>query len=209
MSIDDVLKSDSFIALCNIFDRDCQYWLIIERLLKLEWYFFDKVQGLSGKAICQYNPKMFVVMRLAQHLAFSFDTLKSLADDYEKSLRSNINPMELKYAYMMEYTDFEHFQKMLTDLPIISNIKRVLICKIVHRFENDILQVKTELPLTMTKLRPIENIKKSISMLSYFYCELAVYSYRTLLNIQKDIADGENMVLKILKNTVLINKNLL
>lgn len=182
----------------------------LEEILNLEWNFFDKVKHLNGRAYCQDDSYMFIVMRLAQHLLFSYETRFSILNDYKKMKVTGVNPIEGKYARMMKYTDEELYKEFLDKLPDISPIKRQIIIDIIQIFEKNLNELEEKLPVTIKKSRPKENKDKAISSLSYFYAELTFFSYKTLRLMKEDVKTMANpgCVEQIFQNTVIINKYL-
>lgn len=209
-SLEKYFKSENMKEIFNYYSCEGIDRLTLEEILELEWGFFDQVNGLSGRAICQDNTSTFIIMRLAQHLLFSNDTRFSILKDYQRMKSLGINPIEGKYARMMQYTDEELFKTFLDELPEVSPIKRQVIIDIIKIFEKDLEQLKYTLPVTLKYSRPIDNKGNQISSLSYFYAELTYFSYRTLRYIKKDAEEinGQSCVERIFQNTVIINKYL-
>lgn len=209
-SLDIYFKNDKMNDIFNHFNCDSKDQEVLQKILKLEWDFFDEVKGLNGRAVCQDDSYMFIVMRLAQHLLFSKETRLSILKDYESMQIEGINPIEGKYARMMKYTDGELYEKILSMIPNVSSIKRQKIMDLIKLFEKSLEEIKGELPNTIRNSRPFENTGKSISSLSYFYEELTFFSYRTLRLMKKDILAMHypTCVERIFQNTVILNKHL-
>ena len=53
----------------------------IKEVVALEWAFFDRVEGLEGRAVCQDDARSFFIYRLAQYLAFPFMFVHLVLDD--------------------------------------------------------------------------------------------------------------------------------
>lgn len=209
-SLDIYFKNDKMNDIFNHYNCDLKDREVLQKILELEWEFFDKVNGLNGRAVCQDDSYMFIVMRLAQHLLFSKETRLSILNDYEAMKIEGVNPIEGKYARMMKYTDEKMYEKNLSMLPNVSPIKRQKIMDLIKLFEKSLVEIKSELPNTIKNTRPFENTGKSISSLSYFYAELTFFSYRTLRLMKKDVIAMNNptCVERIFQNTVILNKYL-
>lgn len=209
-SLREYMKSENMINVFSYFSFDEDDKNTMTDILELEWEFFDAVKGINGRAICQDNLDMFIIMRMSQHVIFSKETRVSILKDYLNLRSRGINPIEGKYARMMEHTDEELYKSFLDRLPDVSPIKRQVIIDIINIFDENLLYLQEKLPITMEYSRPRKSKDKSISSLGYFYAELTFFSYRTLRLMKEDVIGMEDIgcVEKIYQNTVIISKYL-
>ena len=209
-NLDTLLKSDKMEKIYDKYSLQAGDIKVIQDILNMEWDFFDEVQGLNGRASCQDDSNTFVVMRLAQHLAFPSEVRTSILTDYKNMREENINPIEGKYARMMLYTDEEIYAKLLDRLPGVSPIKRQVIVEIVKILEKDLIEFKEKYPVTMSHSRPMQSEEKNVSSLEYFYAELTFFSYRSLRLMEKYLEKEieKSLVEDIISNTVILNEYL-
>ena len=208
-NLDTLLTSEKMTEVYDKYSLQASDIRVIREILNLEWDFFDEVHGLNGRASCQDDSQTFVVMRLAQHLAFPSEVRTSLLTDYKNLRDDNINPIEGKYARMMMYTDEEKYAKLLDRLPGVSPIKRQVIVEIVKILEQDLINFKEKYPVTMSHSRPLQSEEKDVSSLEYFYAELTFFSYRSLRLMKKYLEEIEkSFVEDIISNTVILSEYL-
>ncbi len=156
----------------------------LKLILNFEWSQFDAVEGMHGRAFCQDNAKEFLLMRLAQYLAYTTEIIRLIYQDYEAMATEKINPIFDKYARMMEYTDPDDFMNIKNKLITISKVKENLLLEIKDELKKRINIKKSELPKTLKNSRPVENDGKKISSLDYYICEISLYSLKTLWQIR-------------------------
>ena len=49
---------------------------MIQEIIKREWDFFQKVENIGGRASCQNNKPMFILMRESQYYAWNIELLE-------------------------------------------------------------------------------------------------------------------------------------
>jgi len=103
----------------------------IERIVQLEWEFFQDVNNVGGRASCQDMPWTFSVMRESQFCIWTEDMLLSYLGDLRAAQDEGRNPLTEKYAYMMRSTHPDEFARIEDALPIVGAEKSMLIERIV------------------------------------------------------------------------------
>lgn len=180
---------------------------LINRIIELEWRMFDQVENQGGRAGCQDDEWTFYAMRCSQHSAFSENTLNSYLRDLERALREGRNLLTEKYAYMMEFTQPDYFDRSLRPyLPAVSPEKEELVDRIANlsiRFRQEFEKVypafaKAGRPLTGTG-------DGDVSLHVYTIGELKTYSVETLRSYLEDMrrseTQGENLAFGIYRST--------
>ena len=84
----------------------------IREIVEEEWRQFQKVNNQGGRASCQDDWKTFYIMRKSQFLVWPQEILDSYYDDLCKAREEGRNLLFAKYAYMMESTAPEEFEKL-------------------------------------------------------------------------------------------------
>lgn len=93
---------------------------IIDQIVKTEWKQFQKVQNQGGRAGCQDDWHQFYIMRSSQFLTWPQELLCSYLEDLTEADGSGKNLLFNKYAYMMETTDPNGYQRVCHVLPKIA-----------------------------------------------------------------------------------------
>lgn len=178
---------------------------IIE-VIEMEWLFFDKVNGLSGRAFCQDNSTTFVNMRLAQYLAFDYKIVNSIKKDYKNLLDKGLNPIEGKYIRMMKYTDKDLYENLKYSLEPISPIKENLLDHIRNMLETYSEKFAKDFVISNSYSRPNESRVNQVSKVDYFISELSFLSLRTLWFIEENLGENKSFIESIYINTVKISE---
>lgn len=157
---------------------------LIEALIKQEWFLFDQVKNIGGRADCQDQWDTFHLMRSAYYQAWSLEMLESYQQDLKQAQEEKRNLVTEKYAYMMEYTDPAYYQTNLAPyLPELSRSKAVLIDEIVTRMMAYDKEFAAHYPKLNARKRPADAASDSASVTSaetYARGELRTYSEETL-----------------------------
>lgn len=178
---------------------------IIE-VIEMEWLFFDKVNGLSGRAFCQDNSTTFVNMRLAQYLVFDYKIVNSIKKDYKNLLDKGLNPIEGKYIRMMKYTDKDLYENLKYSLEPISPIKENLLNHIRNMLETYSEKFAKNFVISNSYSRPNESRVNQVSKVDYFISELSFLSLRTLWFIEENLGKNKSFIENIYINTVKISE---
>lgn len=181
---------------------------LIKEIIDKEWAFFDKVNNIGGRASCQDDNKTFYIMRGGQMSIWSEETLSSYNNDLDEAVSAGDNPLSLKYAYMMEYTEPAYYNEVLKPkLPGISEEKLFIIEEIMDIFLPAQRAFMEAYPKYASRGRAFEeSANGGTSFADYSRGELKTYSENTLrcyLNDLKAICDaGDNPATLIQENTV-------
>ena len=100
---------------------------MIDEIIQREWEFFQKVHNIGGRASCQDDFETFYLQRKGQFEVFYDNLLQSYLQDLKDAKAIGRNLVMEKYAYMMESTDFQYFQTIKGDLPVLDFKQRELI----------------------------------------------------------------------------------
>ena len=181
---------------------------LVERLVREEWDFFQKVQGQNGRASCQDNWRTFHAMRAGQALAWNDGIVRSLLDDLAAYREQGRNPMMEKYARMMEYTEPAEYEKLKPLLPPVEEGVRALARHLTDRMVEWVQQAREQYPYVCGAGRPLRSNEDSefdTSLETYDYCELQTYSLGTLELLAErydEAADaGENLYIVTQENS--------
>lgn len=90
---------------------------LVDKIVEIEWSYFTNLKNTGGRASCQDNREEFFLTRKSQWESLNEDILKSYLDDLEEYKRNKRNPLFEKYAYMMQYTHKDEYEKIKEYLP--------------------------------------------------------------------------------------------
>lgn len=180
-----------------------------EALIEAEWKSFQAVQNEGGRASCQDDPQTFFLMRRSQFHAWPED----LVDSYDRDLRGaeaeGRNLLAEKYAWMMESTAPEQFERIAGLLPARSEEKERLIHLIAGIQIRWMEAYASGYPALASGNRPIrasEDTEFATSFETYLKGELHTYSEGTLLLYLEFIRglerEGKNLSLLVMGATV-------
>lgn len=105
---------------------------LAERIAKLEFEAFDKVQNVGGRASCQNDWATFSIMRKSQYLTWTHTMLLQYLYDFDREFRKGHNLITEKYGRMMESTAPEEYEQIKAHFPVLSEEKKVIIEQIVQ-----------------------------------------------------------------------------
>lgn len=180
---------------------------LINEIVEREWAMFDQVENQGGRAGCQDDEWTFYAMRYSQHQAFSEKTLASYLQDLQRAGEEGRNLLTEKYAYMMEFTQPDYFDKHLRPyLPPVSPQKGELVDRIANlsiRFQQEFAKAY---PAFAQAGRPVTGTDgQDVSLHIYTIGELKTYSESTLISYLEDMRtsekNGENTAFQIHKST--------
>lgn len=155
---------------------------LVNAIIDAEWQMFDRVQNEGGRAACQNDAHTFYIMRYSQFAALPADVLESYQADLMDAAAAGRNLLAEKYAYMMEYTDPDTFDRSLrTQLPTVSAYKAELCARIANRMIADERAFAAQYPAMHSQSRSTEGTQSGdVSVHVYALGELKTYSERTL-----------------------------
>lgn len=156
---------------------------LADKIARLEWAMFDKVQNKGGRAECQDNPQMFFIMRLSQYSAYDRELLAAIYSDYTTATEHGRNVIAEKYGYMMKYTVPDEFAEIEASLPPISEEKQQLIDAIVPiqvAMMEDYAAAHPDTAKAARVIHSYEDTPVDTSYETYMRGELATYSEDTV-----------------------------
>ncbi len=184
---------------------------MIKEIIELEFDFMGKVQHSEGRASCQDNYEMFSKYRNAQFSVYNNEVLESYLNDLLQYKEIGYNPIMLKYARMMESSDYDEYKQIEEFLPVIDEQSLELI--------NQVVAIEVVMKEEFAKMYPTINSQTRISYTdddqvgdvsfeTYLRAELSTYSPKTLYLYAKMLHEmmikKENMVINIQEKTVLL-----
>lgn len=181
----------------------------VEKIVRLEWETFDKVQNIGGRAACQDDWETFSIMRRSQYLPWDEALLKQWIAVFEQALSEGRNLITEKYARMMESTHPEEYAKIKDQLPPVSpefvQLREAIISIQIPWME----EFAAQYPNLASRARIIHTEDDSpweTSYETYLRGELTVYSFEVLYGYGRWIVSlhqqGENLSRMILEETV-------
>ncbi len=181
---------------------------LVEDIVKTEFTMFDQVNNEGGRAGCQDNWPTFHLMRSAQFESWNEKTLSSYRMDLEQALTEGRNLLTEKYAYMMEYSSPDEYERIRDRLPVCSPEKNELIEKLLKIFLLQTEEFMEEYPSFRKNSRPVyadDDRPYFTSIETYTRGELKTYSERTLKLylewIKSEAEQGRKIVYRIYENT--------
>lgn len=178
----------------------------LKKIVIDEWNFFTNVNNIGKRAYCQDNSFTFIYSRLCYWNIYNDIILTSYLNDLVNAKNENRNLVTEKYAYIMQYTDPEYFNKIKKYLPPISDYKKNTVNSIMLIYMNWEEEIKKNNPELLDNNRDLYNPSQSTARTTieyYFKGELSSYSESTLNLILKyylsAFQKGINLVEKNLK----------
>jgi len=156
---------------------------LAERIARLEFEAFDKVENEGGRASCQNDWATFRVMRMSQYLTWSHTMLSQYLYDFTVEYQRGHNLITEKYGRMMEYTDKAAYEKIKEHFPVLSEEKKAVINQIVGIQVAWMEEFAAEYPHLADNARSIhsyEDHRYNTSYETYLRGELSTYSDKML-----------------------------
>jgi len=183
----------------------------LKAILDIEWEMFSTTRNEGGTASCQENKEQFTVMRTAQFSGWDEASLESYLNDLVAAGQSGRNLMTEKYAYMMESTSPEQYDKIRHMLPAVSEEKEALVAPLVAQTIIWAEEFHRNYPKIASRSRPISKSSDSrwvTSAETYHRGEMLTYSEQTLRLLgslyREKAAEGRNLYMDILRETTLL-----
>ncbi|MCR4616640.1 MAG: DUF4125 family protein [Lachnospiraceae bacterium] len=181
---------------------------LIDKIIKLEWEAFDKVDNEGGRAFCQDDWTTFEIMRKSQYLEWNEPLLESFIADFEAANSRGWNLITEKYARMEKTTSPEEYAQIEDKLPIHTEEQDAIIEQIVAiqvAMMEDVVTRYPKLADNARTLRTADDKPWDTSYETYLRGELGTYSEVTLSLYGMFIAElakkGENLAYNIISNT--------
>lgn len=154
---------------------------ILEKIIEIEWNYFTNLNNTGGRASCQDNHEEFVITRKSQWENLTIDILKSYYEDLKEYQKIHRNPLFEKYAYMMEFTHKDEYEKIKAFLPVKNEENEKLIDeieKIVMNWEREFVK-KYPILAKITRGVDINDEGSIASTRTYLRGEHSTYSVKT------------------------------
>jgi len=162
---------------------------LINSIIAEEWEMLGQVQQAQGTPAG--DERTFYAKRYGWLSGFAEDTLQSYLSDLRISKNAGINMIALKYAYMMQKTDYAYFDDNLRkNVPAVSDSKKELVAQIVAK----LVEYQKSVPGVDTVTA--EGIKMP-SYEAYMLGELETYTGMTLKLIKRDIEADAGILAKM------------
>lgn len=153
---------------------------LTNEIVEIEYKMFKSLKNIEGEASCQRNYPYFKLMREAQYLTFNINLLESYLEDLHKALNNNYNLLEIKYGFMEETLDPNHFKEISSRLPQLTKFQKEVIASI----SDVVLEMKNLFDkIPHAKMRDNDSsydTYNNASYETYLKGELASYSEKTL-----------------------------
>lgn len=153
---------------------------LTNEIVEIEYKMFKSLKNIGGEASCQRNYPYFKLMREAQYLTFNINLLESYLEDLHEALNNNYNLLEIKYGFMEETLDPNHFKEISSRLPQLTKFQKEVIASI----SDVVLEMKNLFDKTLhAKMRDNDSsydTYNNASYETYLKGELASYSEKTL-----------------------------
>lgn len=177
---------------------------LIRKIIIKEVEYFKQTNG-NMNASCQKQPGNFLYARFAYRSIYNIEILRSYYTDL-LSYNEKINPITLKYAYMMESTNPNEYKKVENLIEKVSKYKKTLveiILQIYMIWEKNVDRKRSR------KLYTRQDSSNETSIETYMRGELKTYSENTLRLILKYFVEeykkGKNLVelnMNVLENPI-------
>lgn len=153
---------------------------LTNEIVEIEYKMFKSLKNIEGEASCQRNYPYFKLMREAQYLTFNINLLESYLEDLHQALNNNYNLLEIKYGFMEETLDPNHFKEISSRLPQLTKFQKEVIASI----SDVVLEMKNLFDkIPHAKMRDNDSsydTYNNASYETYLKGELASYSEKTL-----------------------------
>lgn len=153
---------------------------LTNEIVEIEYKMFKSLKNIGGEASCQRNYPYFKLMREAQYLTFNINLLESYLEDLHQALNNNYNLLEIRYGFMEETLDPNHFKEISSRLPQLTKFQKEVIASI----SDVVLEMKNLFDkIPHAKMRDNDSsydTYNNASYETYLKGELASYSEKTL-----------------------------
>lgn len=165
---------------------------MIEEIIQREWDFFQQIKHVDGIADCMQDYRTFYIMRSSQFLAWQEVVLESYLQDLKEYQKHHINPIYLKYGYMMASNDPSGYALIKdTLLPLDQDKQDIIeeIIKIQLAWKKEFNQQYPGLATSSRTIYSHQDTKTDTSFETYLRGELSTYLNKTLFLYGKMIVD--------------------
>ncbi len=180
---------------------------IIEHIIDKEYAMLDQVHGLDGRASCQDHFSEFRLMRASQFLVWPEEICESYLADLWAAEKIGRNLIFEKYAWMMQASLPEEFQKVCHVLPQFTQ-------KQIERMER-IVKIQVAWAEAFVEKYPVcgsrgrllhtwQDTPHDTSVETYMRGELATYSDATVQLydqfVENCLAERRNLTVEVREN---------
>lgn len=181
---------------------------LVDKIVRLEWEAFDKVQNEGGRADCQDDWETFSIMRRSQYMTWSAEMLAEIIRHFEESARCGRNLITEKYGRMMETTVPWEYERIKDAFPVLTDEQKSIIEGIVAIQVKWMEEFAAEYPKMAGNARSIHTSEDRVfntSYETYLRGELSTYSEHLLIMYGRFVAgiakSGGNLAQMTMENT--------
>ncbi len=181
---------------------------MVEKIVKLEWKQFDKVNNEGGRAECQDNFQTFSIMRKSQYMAWPEDLLNSFYKDLTAAEEKGWNLIMEKYARMMQSTNPDKYRALENELPKLSEQRKSIqeeIIKIQVNWMEEFAKKYPKMAGNARSIRTRDDSAFNTSYETYLRGEMSTYSEDTFILYSQFIVsllqNNRNLAFEIMENT--------
>ena len=156
---------------------------LVDKIARLEFEAFDKVQNEGGRASCQNNWPTFSVMRKSQYMTWTRPMLMQYFYDFTREYELGHNLITEKYGRMMESTAPERYEEIRQYFPELSDTKKAIIEQIVGIQMSMLEEFGKDYPKLAGNIRSFhsyEDNPMNTSYETYLRGEISTYSDKML-----------------------------
>lgn len=181
---------------------------LVEKIARLEFEAFDKVQNVGGRASCQNNWPTFSIMRKSQYLTWNRTMLMQYLYDFTREYNLGHNLITEKYGRMMESTAPEEYESFKDRFPEISSEKKSIIEQIVQVQVAWMEEFAAQYPHLADQARSVRSTEDNLyntSYETYLRGEISTYSDKMLelygRYVVEYAAANKNIAFAIMENS--------
>lgn len=177
---------------------------MVDAIVDREWLQFTNTINIGQRSYCQDQKSSFYLSRKAYLNIYDEEILSSYLSDLETAERKGIHLVTQKYAYMMESTDIENFNKIKDQILPLSDKKSNIVESIMYIYVQWLKELEqSEGDKGSRPLFSTSDSVNSTSAETYMRGELKSYSDMTLVKILGFFLShaglGNNLVLQNLE----------
>lgn len=181
---------------------------LADKITRLEFKEFDKVENEGGRASCQDDYFTFEKMRKAQYLSFTKEMLMQYLYDLHRESNLGHNLITEKYGRMMESTAPLEYEKIKDNFPPIDDEKKKIIeavCAICVSWMEEFANKYPKLSVRARSIHTYEDTEYNTSYETYLRGEISTYSDKMLQLFAGFVAgllkEERNLSFIIMENT--------
>lgn len=193
---------------CMRDDNEKGFEAKVEKIVKMEWEAFDKVNNEGGRASCQDDWDTFSIMRKSQYLTWDEEMLDMFIEEFESSMAIGRNLITEKYGRMMESTVPWEYEKIKDAFPALSEDRKKLqegIIEIQVAWMEEFAKEYPKLAANSRSIRTSTDGVFNTSYETYLRGELGTYSDELIMLYGRFVAGiaakGGNLALMTMTNT--------